>query len=397
MSDSKIKLVGVMVALLLHLIVAVVLTQEVIMKLLFPKPEVSETAEIKDAKKPVLSFTITPTVPQKIEPQIPEQPEVPKPAEKKRYTTTNDDQAQGKSKNAKFYGSKDTVAQSNAAVDPNAKARPSVDGKKAREDGSMASNFQDGSLDHEKAGRPVDPAKPTPPAIPAPPTEAEVAQKEVEKSQNQVTELDAGKPLSGSMVPLVEYMESINKLPSSIRSKDPVAQVDKPDKGVDASEVDEKKRAKELAKLAKKSQQKDAKKASKPLTQISKSGFKPKTLASKTTGSISRRGGVSSFDTEATALGRYKKSVHNSIAKEWYRRVGRNPDLIKPGALVVRWYVYDSGKVRSINILRELQGSEIQKGITIQSIASAKIPKMPSQLRKELDGDPIEMSITFQF
>lgn len=397
MSDSKIKLVGVTVALLLHIIVALVLTQEQIVKWLFPKPKVSEVAKVEDKKKPVLSFTITPSMLKAPEVTKLEKPKVPKPSvAKKRYTTTNDDQAQGKPKNAKFYGSNDTVAQSNAAVDPNAKALPSVAGKK-RDSSSMASNFQDGSLKHENRGKPTPQVKPSPPEIPAPPTDSDKALAESEQQSKVVPQMDAGRPLSGSMVPLVEYMESINKLPSSIKSKDPVARVEKLDKGKEKSQDDEKKGKSELAKNQEKAQQQAAKKPAVPITKISKSGFKPKTLASQSIGSISRRGGVSSHDTEATPLGRYKKSVHNSIAKEWYRRVGRNPDLIKPGALVVRWYVYDSGKVRSINILRELQGSEIQKGITIQSIASAKIPKMPAPLRKELDGEPIEMSITFQF
>ena len=136
---------------------------------------------------------------------------------------------------------------------------------------------------------------------------------------------------------------------------------------------------------------------SSPVNRSSDPGFRPTTEASQMVGSISRSGRVSSLDTEATPLGKYKKSVHNSIAKEWYRRIGQNPDLIKPGALQVRWYVYDTGKVRGINILRELQGSEIQKGITIQSISTAKIPQMPVSLRQDLNGDPVEITITFQF
>jgi hypothetical protein len=319
--------------------------------------------------------------------------------DKQRYNRTTDDQPLGKPKNAQFYGDSDTVAQSNASVDPNAANQPSVDGKRTRDFPSMASNFQDGSLEHEAVGQPKKPSEDVPREIPSPPTETVVTEQlpDPVKQPDIAQQMDAGKPLSGSSVPLADYLEAINKLPSAIRTSEPIADFPKNNKGKADTDSEKEEQPKEMAKAEQKPKPKVTKIPSSPINRSSQPGFRPTTEASQMVGSISRSGGVSSLDTEATPLGKYKKSVHNSIAKEWYRRIGQNPDLIKPGALQVRWYVYDTGKVRGINILRELQGSEIQKGITIQSISTAKIPKMPASLKQDLSGDPIEITITFQF
>ena len=396
MSDSKIKLVGVTVALLLHILVALALTHETITQFLFPKRVAEKVVEPK-TPKPVMSFRFM-AKPQPV-PVPAAQPEPPKMVEKQRYNRTNDEQPQGKPKNAQFYGDSDTVAQSNASVDPNAANQPSVDGKRPRDFPSTASNFQDGSLEHEAVGQPKRPSEDEPREIPSPPTETVVTEQlpDPVKRPDVAQQMDAGKPLSGSSLPLADYLEAINKLPSEIRTSEPIADLPESNKGKADTDSEKEEQPKEMAKAEQKPKLKVTKIPSSPVNRSSDPGFRPTTEASQMVGSISRSGGVSSLDTEATPLGKYKKSVHNSIAKEWYRRIGQNPDLIKPGALQVRWYVYDTGKVRGINILRELQGSEIQKGITIQSISTAKIPQMPVSLKQDLNGDPVEITITFQF
>ncbi len=380
MSDARIKIVGVTVAVLLHLIMGIALMQDSVIRILFPKPKFEKIVEKKS--EPVMRIRLLDTP----------KPEPPKVAEKQRYNRTTSEQPQEKSKQAKFYGEHDTVAQSNTAVDPSAAPMPSVDGKKEWNYPSSASNFQDGNLEHDAVASKSQPQVPT--EIPAP--LKKVTKNQAESAKEVQPQMDAGKPLSGSSVPLVEYMDAINKLPSEIHNQKPVADLSEARKGKADQESEKDKRPKETAER-KKAQEKVAKKPFPQIVRAGQLGFRPTTEASKAMGSISRRGGVSSHDTEATPLGKYKKSVHDSIAKEWYRRIGQNPDLIKPGALIVRWYVYDTGRIYGINVVRELQGSEIQKGMTIQSIASAKIPKMPSSLKSDLNGEPVEFSITFQF
>ena len=398
MSDSKIKLIGVTVALLLHLIVALALTHESITQFLFPK-RVAEKVEESKVPEPVVSFRfMTKPVPQS-QPIPAPKPESPKMVDKQRYNRTTDEQPQGRPKNAKFYGDTDTVAQSNANVNPNAANRPSADGKRTRDFPSTASNFQDGSLENEAVGQPKKPAENVPMEIPSPPTKPAVVEKlqEPVKQSDVVQQMDAASPLSGSSVPLADYLEAINKLPSEVRTSEPIADLPESNKGKGDTDSEKEEQPKETVKAEQKPKPKVTRIPSSPVNRNNKPGFQPSTEASQMAGSISRSGQVSSHDTEATPLGKYKKAVHSSIAKEWYRRIGQNPDLIKPGALQVRWYVYDTGKVRGINVLRELQGSEIQKGITIQSISTAKIPQMPVSLKQDLNGDPIECIITFQF
>ncbi|MFC4994131.1 hypothetical protein [Rubritalea tangerina] len=402
MSDAKIKIAGVTVAVLLHLIVAGVLTQDAIMRVLFPKKAHKEMVEQTAETEPVMSFRFvarpeplpTPPAP-KPEEQTPPPPKV---ADKQRYNRTTDEQPQEKPKDAKFYGDADTVAQSTADAVAGAPEMPSVRGKDKQRT-SLASSYQDGSLENENLGKPSKPTEPVPTEIPSPSEVESVAENSSnDDSQNQkVEQMDAGKPLAGSRVPLADYLEAVNKLPSELKSADPITDLPESNKGKADSESQKEQRPKEVAKGKDKPKPKQRTKPIMPIERSSQPGFRPEVEASKMVGSISRRGGVSSLDTEATPLGKYKKSVHNSIAKEWYRRVGQNPDLIKPGLLQVRWYVYDNGKVRDINILQELQGSEIQKGITIQAISRAKIPKMPAALKQELAGDPVEITISFQF
>ena len=92
------------------------------------------------------------------------------------------------------------------------------------------------------------------------------------------------------------------------------------------------------------------------------------------------------------------KRCKNAIYKEWVRRLSQHRDLVLPGSIQIRWYVYANGKVKidPYHVQKRL-GSEIQFGITFQSITAAKIPQMPTKLKNDLNGDPISMVINFHF
>jgi hypothetical protein len=44
-----------------------------------------------------------------------------------------------------------------------------------------------------------------------------------------------------------------------------------------------------------------------------------------------------------------------------------------------------------------VDAGEIQKGFTLNSIRQAKLPSIPNDLKKELDGEPIELLYNFYF
>jgi hypothetical protein len=44
-----------------------------------------------------------------------------------------------------------------------------------------------------------------------------------------------------------------------------------------------------------------------------------------------------------------------------------------------------------------VNAGEVQKGFTLKSIRQAKLPTIPADLKKELDGEPLEITYNFYF
>lgn len=125
-------------------------------------------------------------------------------------------------------------------------------------------------------------------------------------------------------------------------------------------------------------------------------GFKGNQKKTRLEGSISRTG-RSALDVEDSLLGRYHASVSRAVEKEWQRNCVRNRDYITPGQLTMRVMLEASGKVRSVGFMEELGVGNIPKGFTLNSIRDAEIPAMPAELKKQLDGEPLELIYRFNF
>jgi hypothetical protein len=125
-------------------------------------------------------------------------------------------------------------------------------------------------------------------------------------------------------------------------------------------------------------------------------GFKGQQRKTAIRGSISRTG-RSSLDVEDTALGRYQAQLSRAVELEWQRNCVRHRDFITPGFLTVRFFVQTDGRVRSVEFVGEMETGEVQKGFTLNSIRNAAIPAMPEALRRELDGEPLELIFNFYF
>ena len=359
MDAMKQKLTGVIVAVLLHLVVAIALCQDFIINFLLPRARVEEIVE-SEKPKPVLSLIL---VPKKEVVAAP----IPKvTASPKAYNRTSANQPQQKPKLVKFVGAHDTVAQSTAQSQADAPKIAAVNGED-RKHISSVSSFQDGKLDKEDVGKPKKPL---------------LAEKPSPKTQQQ--QADAAKLLAVANKEKVDYLKILNKKPLQPQSLKPLKDKVDPKKGVaKQSDTPDKKPVKVQPKVAN--------------AASSKSGFKPRVDPTKNKGSIMRKGKISSNDTEATPEGRYKQSVLDAISKDWNSRMSRHPDLTLPGMLELRWYVYAPGKVKQIRPISEKHGSAIQKGITFQAVNQAKIPKMSKKLQRELNGEPMEFNITFYF
>jgi outer membrane biosynthesis protein TonB len=125
-------------------------------------------------------------------------------------------------------------------------------------------------------------------------------------------------------------------------------------------------------------------------------GFRGNQKKTRLEGSISRLG-RSALDVEDSALGRYHAAVSRAVEKEWQRNCVRNRDYITPGQLTMRVMLEASGKVRSVGFMEEFGVGNIPKGFTLNSIRDAEIPAMPGELKKQLDGEPLELIYRFNF
>ncbi len=96
-------------------------------------------------------------------------------------------------------------------------------------------------------------------------------------------------------------------------------------------------------------------------------------------------------------MGRYQSQISRAVELEWQRNCVKHRDFITPGYLTVRFFVQPSGKVRSVQFVGDLQTGEVQKGFTLNSIREAPIPEMPSAVKKEMNGDALELIFNFYF
>ena len=125
-------------------------------------------------------------------------------------------------------------------------------------------------------------------------------------------------------------------------------------------------------------------------------GFRTESRKTRMEGTISRRG-QSSLKVDATALGKYKALVNRIIETEWQRRCVMHRDHVLPGILTLRFYVDRNGRVSGLRYLDVFQASAIQKGFTMRAVQHPDLPRMPEEVAKELDDEPLEFHINFHF
>jgi len=113
-------------------------------------------------------------------------------------------------------------------------------------------------------------------------------------------------------------------------------------------------------------------------------------------GNISRSG-RSALDVADTPMGRYHAKLSRAIELEFQRNCVRRRDFIVPGYLTTRFFVDAQGRVKTVELIGEIEGGEIQKGFTLNSIRDAAIPPMPPAVKKEMDGDALELIFNFYF
>jgi TonB family protein len=111
-------------------------------------------------------------------------------------------------------------------------------------------------------------------------------------------------------------------------------------------------------------------------------------------GNISKRG-VASVNAVGTPLGRYEKSIYDSIGKRWYALCDANRDRVDIGTVHVQFVVAPNGKINDIKVTSG-GTSESFANLCLQSIQEAKPEAIPEDVMAVLppEGLPGEVSFT---
>jgi len=124
------------------------------------------------------------------------------------------------------------------------------------------------------------------------------------------------------------------------------------------------------------------------------SAYRREQIQERMAGNISKRG-VSSVNAVGTPLGRYEKSVYDSIGKRWYALCDANRDRVDIGTVHVQFVVAPDGKIKDIKVTSG-GTSESFANLCLQSIQDAKPGAIPEDVMAILpaEGLPGEVSFT---
>ncbi len=297
------------------------------------------------------------------------------PAGEKPFVRTSPDQESAPPERASFMGERSTRAASDAPPVADAPDLPSQQGREPDYPGQIETTesvYQDGDLSHNTPATPdMAEAEPAPPAPP----------------DDVVEEVQA----EALAEPLLE--------PAPAEARERLAEgpmpVDRPVKAEEREEQPKPAPERQSAEERRQEEREIAEQAPKPKSPQSP-GFSGNQQKTRLQGSISRRG-RSALDVDESLLGRYHAALSRAVEREWQLNCMRNRDYIVPGMLRVRFVLDADGKVRSVGFVEEFGVGSIQKGFTLNSIRDADIPAMPAELKKQLDGEPLELIYNFIF
>ncbi|MBU6327832.1 MAG: hypothetical protein KGQ89_09395, partial [Verrucomicrobia bacterium] len=249
-------------------------------------------------------------------------------------------------------------------------------------------SIQDGDLAHNALARPE--AAELVKSTPVPPREqsAETATLQTAPAEKQTTPLDD---------PPVPSEEPITEKEQEKVAEKKMIEGDRP---VERSLPKEEVKAKQEQTNSNKAVEEKTAQLPKPKEQESAEkndpGFRGNQEKNRLSGSLSRKG-VAAMNVANTALGRYHASLSRAVEAEWSRNCTKYRDFITPGILTLRFVIDEKGGVRSVGVVEMIDAGEVQKGFTLNAIRQAKIPPMPKDLLKELDGEPLELIYNFYF
>ncbi|MGJ8696334.1 MAG: hypothetical protein ACSHYF_08440 [Verrucomicrobiaceae bacterium] len=125
-------------------------------------------------------------------------------------------------------------------------------------------------------------------------------------------------------------------------------------------------------------------------------GFETKQTKTRVRGTLNASG-RGSLDVKNSPLGRYEAQIFRVIEREWQARNFQFRSHLAPGHVTIRFVIDEKGKVSGQRRMEMLGASDIQWGIILNSLSAADLPPMPQDVRKELEGDTLELNVTFNY
>ena len=300
------------------------------------------------------------------------------------FARTSEDQAAAPPEKPAFIGERDTQATSDRSPVPDAPPLPAqagIDPKNRLNPETTESRYRDGALE----SKPAAPLRPeSPPAMAAPPAPLPDPTLADTTTPGETQKTPGTDDTKSSPPPRDALLEGPNPVD---------VPVPKPNSAVSEIKPTPPKNPKSGKPAPTPADQPKPAPVAKSVTDPAFSGYQRKTAI---VGSISRTG-RSALDVVDSPLGRYQAAISRAVEQEWQRNCVRHRDFITPGFLTVRFFVENSGKVRTVQFVGSMETGEVQKGFTLSSIRDADIPPMPAALKKEFDKEPLELIFNFYF
>lgn len=125
-------------------------------------------------------------------------------------------------------------------------------------------------------------------------------------------------------------------------------------------------------------------------------GFATRARKTRVAGVISARG-KGSLNVTNTAIGRYQAELFKKLETAWQMENIRNRSLLAPGNVTLYFVVNKDGKVSRQRQVAIVGASGTQWGMILRALNGISISKMPAAAIKELEGDPLEIIVTFNY
>lgn len=293
----------------------------------------------------------------------------PRLVEEKSFVQTNLNQAvEERPENPNFIGQNNTMASSDREAVAGESELTALAGEKDPQADlkSFDSNFSDGE------NQPVGKLSETPDSPNADPTQQPENEIDQEAHDNSQVPEDSAKLEETKMAEtedLAELDQALRALEEALADDSPQQELVEPN---------------------------DLKKVSSKQAAPQNGGFAPQAKKTRVQGVI-RATGVGSLDVANTALGRYQAAIYQKLERSWQVEVIRNRSLIVPGNITLYFTVNQNGVVGNRSWVSINGTSFAQRGMIVNALEKIEIAQMPPEVLQELQGDTLELIVTFDY